>query len=243
MNPERLEYLRGRDRFYKQQWEKKMSAVVINRLFRLPADQFFQESFIKRQIYIHHTVGGSAVSSFNYWLQQPERVGTAYLIDRDGTIYETFDPVYWCHHLGLKHARNKELNQHSIGIEIASEGALQFHNQKLTAFDGKQVFRSGYVNNIHEWRGYQYFDSYEQAQIFSLYKLVKHLCEQHSVPKKCIEQKLSTTYSEEFFDFNGILGHCNVRADKTDPHPRFRFDHLQAFLDGAELGEAVGVPE
>lgn len=217
-----------------------MNPIVINRLLRLPADQFYQEAYPKRQLYIHHTVGGSAESSFRHWLQQLEKVGTAYLIDRDGTIYETFDPRYWAHHLGLKHRRNTELNQRSIGIELASEGALiRTLTGELTAFDGKKVHRDGYVDNQMPWRGYQYFDAYEPQQMKSLNALVQYLCEQHGIPKKCIEQKDATRFDEQFYDFNGILGHCNVRPDKTDPHPRFRFDHLQAIINGADTGEAV----
>lgn len=219
-----------------------MIPLVIDRSLRLPNDQFYPESFPKKQIYIHHTVGGSAKSSFNHWLQDPLKVGTAFLIDRDGTIFEVFDPRYWCHHLGLKHKRNTQLNQHSIGIELASEGALQKVDGVLRAFDGKAVFRDAYIDNQELWRGYQYFDQYDPPQMDSLYNLIQYLCEQHSVPKKCIDQKESTIYDEKFFDFNGILGHCNVRVDKTDPHPRFRFDYLQAFLDGADLGEAVPLP-
>ncbi len=220
-----------------------MSAVVINRLLRLPADQFYAEAYPKKQIYIHHTVGGSAESSFKHWLKEPERVGTAFLIDRDGTIFEVFDPRYWAHHLGLHHKRNTELNRTSIGIEIASEGALQKDKDGiLRAFDGRAVFKDKAAILNEPWRGYQYFDLYEPAQEKALYNLVKHLCEQHSIPKKCVEQKESTLFDEKFFDFNGILGHCNVREDKTDPNPFFRYDQLQAFLNGVDLGEAVPIP-
>lgn len=217
-----------------------MSAVVINRVHRMPADQFYAEAWPKKQIYIHHTVGGSAISSLNHWLRDPERIGTAYLIDRDGTIYEVFDPRYWAHHLGLRHKRNTELNRSSIGIEIASEGALlKDKDGILRAFDGRAVFKDRAAVLNYPWRGYQYFDLYEPAQERSLFALVKHLCEQHSVPKRCVEQKESTIYDEKFFDFNGILGHCNVRPDKTDPHPFFRFDQLQAYLNGVDIGEVV----
>lgn len=219
------------------------AAIVIDRSLRFPASQFFQESYPKWQIYVHHTVGGSAESSFNYWMKKPDRVGTAYLIDRDGTIFEVFDPRYWCHHLGLTHKRNTELNQRSIGIEIASEGALQKDKDGiLRAFDGRAVFRDRAVSLKAPWRGYSHFDLYEDAQEKSLRILVKHLCEQFSVPKRCVEQKESTLFDEKFFDFNGILGHCNVRTDKTDPHPLFRYDQLQAYLDGVDLGEAVPIP-
>ena len=217
--------------------------VVINRLLRLPSNQFMQEVYPKKQLYIHHTVGGSAKSSFDFWMNSPDRVGTAFIIDRDGTIFETFDPRYWAYHLGLKHKRNDEINRASIGIELASEGALQKDAEGiLRAFNGKAVFRDTYIDNQFTWRGYRYFDSYEPEQTKSLFILVKYLCEQHSIPKKCIPQAESTLFHEKYFDFSGILGHCNVRSDKTDPHPRFRFDHLQGFLDGADLGEVVPIP-
>ena len=44
-------------------------------------------------IFIHHTVGGTAFSTFDYWLKDRTKtgnrrmVGTAFIIDRDGTVY------------------------------------------------------------------------------------------------------------------------------------------------------------
>lgn len=217
--------------------------ILIDRSLRLPADQFYQESYPKHQLYIHHSVSGSVQSVYEWWLKDPAKVGTSHAIDQKGNIYEFFNPAFYANHLGINHKRNKELNQQSIGIELISEGALTMKDGKLFAFDGKQVFKEGYIDNQADWRGYRYFDSYEPAQIDSLYKLVEYLCEQHSIPKKCILQSFATTFDEAFFDLNGILGHANVRADKTDPNPRFRFDHLQAYLDGANRGEPVPIPE
>jgi len=54
---------------------------------------------------------------------------------------------------------------------------------------------------------------------------------------------MATTFDEAFFDLHGILGHCNVREDKTDPHPNFRFDQLQFFLDGGDLTQSIPLPE
>src|SRR3990167_6592477 len=121
--------------------------ILINRKSRLASTQFYTEAFPKKQIYIHHTVSGSFDSVFKWWTSQLERVATAYIIDKDGTIYEVFDPRYWAHHLGLHHKRNTELNQQSIGIELVSEGALTMNEGKLFAFDGKQVFKSACIDN------------------------------------------------------------------------------------------------
>ncbi len=97
----------------------------INRTLRLSPDQYYRDVVPKTQLYLHHTVGGSAVSTFKYWQSTAERVATAYIIERDGTVYEVFDPHYWAHHLGLKIPQNVQCNKQSIGIELASEGALR----------------------------------------------------------------------------------------------------------------------
>lgn len=101
------------------------NALQISNLFTLTPDQYLHDVVTKTQIVLHHTVGGTAESTFNYWQDSPDRIGTAYLIDRDGTPYEVFDPHYWAFHLGLRTANNRVANQRSIGIEIASEGALR----------------------------------------------------------------------------------------------------------------------
>ena len=196
-----------------------------NRNLRLPDDQYYKESFPKHQIYLHHTVGGSAKSTFNWWLKDPLRIGTAYIIDRDGTIFETFDPQYWCHHLGLKHPDNRSLNELSIGIELASEGALTMKDGDLYCYDGKRIFYDRAVDLGHVWRGYQYFDAYDDAQIVSVIELVNHLCDRFNIPKRTIGGD-KNRFDLALLNFAGILTHCNVREEKTDVHPLFPFNRL-----------------
>lgn len=105
-----------------------------------------QDVVPKTQLYLHHTVGGSAISTYNYWEGKTNRVATAYIIERDGTIYEVFDPHYWAWHLGLKTASNTIANKQSIGIEIASEGALRSGaelNNSLAANGQPDRFENG----------------------------------------------------------------------------------------------------
>lgn len=64
----------------------------IQKVLRLDATQYYQDMVPKRQIYLHHTVGGSAKSTVDYWNKTPERIGTAYIVERDGTIFEVFPP-------------------------------------------------------------------------------------------------------------------------------------------------------
>jgi N-acetyl-anhydromuramyl-L-alanine amidase AmpD len=199
--------------------------MEFNKTYRLPDDQYYKESFPKQQIYLHHTVGGSAVSTFNWWMMDPGRIGTAYIIDRTGGILEVFDPQYWAHHLGMKHPDNRSANELSIGIEIASEGALTKKDGKLYAFDGRQYYHDDYVDLGYNWRGYQFFDAYNAPQIDSVIKLVNYLCDRFAIPPQTIPGN-KCRFDIELLKFNGILTHCNVREDKTDLNPSFPFNRL-----------------
>jgi N-acetyl-anhydromuramyl-L-alanine amidase AmpD len=95
---------------------------------RLTDDQYYKEETAKNLIVLHHTVGGSAKSTFDYWQGNPEHIAVSYIVERDGTIYEVFDPKYWAHHVGSKDPRNIAVNKRSIGIEEYNN--FKRHNQK-----------------------------------------------------------------------------------------------------------------
>ena len=40
--------------------------------------------------FLHHTVSTNAMSAWRWWNSTPDRVGTPYIIDRDGSIMECF---------------------------------------------------------------------------------------------------------------------------------------------------------
>src|SRR5437868_13203626 len=146
---------------------------------RLPADSYFPEKFTKDLVVLHHTVGGSAKSTFKYSRTDEQHIGPAYIVDRDGTIYEVFPPECWAYHLGLKTTR--ELDKRSVGIEIASEGALLERGGNYYAFGrlteatryrgpvfdiaDSQTSSSGIkeVSAQQLWREYRYFAQYPAA--------------------------------------------------------------------------------
>ncbi|MBI4501654.1 MAG: hypothetical protein HY700_10880 [Gemmatimonadetes bacterium] len=81
-------------------------AVNVDRTLRLPDSEYFPEPQRKSGIAIHHTVCGAARTTFELWRKDsaaggPRRVTTAYLIEREGTIYEIFDPAAWAYQFGL----------------------------------------------------------------------------------------------------------------------------------------------
>lgn len=196
----------------------------IDKSLRLPASAHFPTQEQKSGIALHHTVGGTAKSTFEYWKGNEEMVGTAYIIDRDGTIFEVFAPSGWAWQFGLRWAPADKIafEKRFIGIEIASEGALVESGGQLYCFDTisprtvkskADAFDCG-----RTYRGYRYFDKYEPAQLQSLCELVGWLCSEFQIEKQVPGDPLEFR-GEALKRFNGIIGHTMVRPDKTDPLP------------------------
>lgn len=200
---------------------------TINRDLRLSPHQYQQTRHKKDLIVLHHTVGGTAKSTFEYWRSTPERVATAYLIERDGTVFEVFPPECWAPHVGVKGNQNA-LDKRSIGIEIASEGALKESGGKLYCFDRvtpRTEHTTANFDNGVKWRGYRYFDAYEEAQLMAVFSLVNLLLLKFQIPRRMPAN--FKDFEARFLTFAGVLGHCNLRADKSDPHPGFDWERLQ----------------
>lgn len=177
----------------------------------LPANQYYQGVYTKKHIMLHHTAGGSAASSIAHWASNPEHIATPYVIDRDGTIYECFDPKFWSYHLGVK--GNSAIEKASIGIEICCYGALK---NGLT-YTGKLIPEDKRVA-VH-FRGEKSWEAYTPEQIESLAQLIPYLCEKFKITLQ--------TDRKDFWEYRdpsklppGIWSHSTVRKDKIDIAPQ-----------------------
>jgi len=200
---------------------------------RLPADQYVRQETGKSAVVLHHTVGGSAKSTYDWWLDDPRRIATAYIIERNGVIYEVFDPKYWAWHLGVS---NPTTERRTIGIEMASEGGLTREGNWLYAFDGKKklynIFsdQDKFYDNGTEWRGFRYFDQYEDEQFESLWKLCITLGVQFSIPWRTPKDHEEFNL-RKYIDFKGFLSHTHLRRDKSDVHRGFPWDEFVRLVD------------
>lgn len=188
----------------------------------LADNQYFKDKQFKNQIVIHHTAGGgSGVNTIHGWNFNPEKVGTAYVIDSLGIVYKAFEPQYWAYHLGLKSGNNIPLNKGSIGIEICNWGQLTLKDGKFKSYVDKVVDESEVCELPTAHRGYKYYHNYTDAQITSAEKLLRFWGKKYNIP---------LTYNPDIFDINkralsgepGVYTHNCVRYDKVDiyPHPK-----------------------
>ena len=118
-------------------------SVNVDRSLRLPESEYFAEPQAKSGIALHHTVCDDAHTTVRLWRADRtaggtlRRVATAYAIDRDGTVFELFDPAGWAFHSGLPwpYRPRVAFEQRFIGIEITSQGGLTEHDGRLYACD------------------------------------------------------------------------------------------------------------
>ena len=222
----------------------------------LPAGEFFESAETKTGIAIHHTVGGTARSTFNWWMEDRtqhgtrRRVGTAYLLARDGTIHEVMAPEAWAYQFGLPWQVDRKLafEKRFIGIEMASLGSLIERDGELYCFDraspGTRVDRADAFDRGEQWRKYRYWMRYPDEQVEALVELIDDLCERFDIPRR-VPSDFLKFYGEDLADFEGIIGHTMVRLDKYDPNPDTDFwQHIvdACRLTSVDIGEGQPAP-
>ena len=202
--------------------------MIDRKTMRLPPSQYFARVFPKDLIVLHFTAGQSARSAYDSWMSSSIEVATAYIVDANGTIYETFDPKYWGYHLGMPTSNpNHKHDRRSIGIEIANVGPLKKVGAYLNWWPKdygtkwcSELATASYVKS--PYRGFDYFAPFQDAQYDAVKALVGELCERFSIPKTLPPIDKRTECDLGYFaGYSGIAAHQNFRADKLDVGPAF----------------------
>jgi len=186
--------------------------------------EYVKVAIPKKQIVLHHTVSSSSKSTINYFQEDKgkSKIAVAYVIDKDGTVFQLFEPEYWAWHIGK--GSTIDNNKQSIGIEIVNEGQLikrndldyywwydsKLYPQGRVKYTGKP-FDLGYV-----WRGFQYFASYTDKQVESVQQLLDYLTDKFNIKRNFTG---NFNYLKSYLDYEGVVMHVNLRPDKTDLSP------------------------
>ena len=201
------------------------------------------------QFVIHFDVCGSSKECFEV-LHDQRGLSVQFMLDVDGTIYQTLDLKERAWHA-------TKANDRSIGIEIANVGTFKDKTKGLAARwyasdpDGKtrltipdpklvptlaageilRPIRDQPVTGVIQGEEYSQYDLTPQ-QYDSLIKLTATLCKvfpkiRCDYPKddkgQLIPKKLP---DDEYNRYNGVLGHYHVQLNKNDPGPAFQWDRV-----------------
>jgi len=209
----------------------------------LPLLQQYIDLFV-----IHYDACGTSRRCFEV-LQDLRGLSVHFMLDVDGTIYQTLDLKERAWHAGTA-------NDRSVGIEIANIGA--YPDMKTleewygfdpccrpyitfpASLDTSSIRTPGFVarparaevihGEINGRKLYQY--DLTKAQYDALIRLTATLCRvlpriQPDYPRD-EDGALRTTMltKEELGDFSGLVGHFHITTDKVDPGPAFDWDRV-----------------
>jgi N-acetyl-anhydromuramyl-L-alanine amidase AmpD len=181
---------------------------------------------VVRQIVVHYDAAGSARRCFEI-LHDLRGLSSHFLLDVDGTVYQTLDLKERAWHAG-------KANDRSVGIEIANVGAYRDREEmeglrerfQPDAVPARPGPIRGRIQGGELWQ-----HDLTDAQYEALGKLVAVLCRvldvRPEVPRD-EEGGVRTTAlpEEEALAFPGIVGHLHVSKSKVDPGPAFDWDRL-----------------
>jgi len=199
------------------------------------------------QFVLHYDVCGVSQTCFRV-LQDERKLSVQFLLDIDGTIYQTLDARETAWHATISNSR-------SIGIEIANIGAYPLGVAKAldtwyardaggpyvrvperlgdggvrtAGFVARPARPERVVGEIQGERLQQY--DFTPQQYASLVKLTAALCRafpkiEPDAPRDAEGRVLDRALSAaQWRDFRGILGHYHVQANKADPGPAFDWE-------------------
>lgn len=166
------------------------------------------------QFVIHYDAVGDSRGCFEV-LHDKRGLSVHFLLDTDGTIYQTLDLKERAWHATTS-------NNRSIGIEIAHTGTIRANDPRVTSsmirgtIQGQDLAQAPFT----------------EAQYRALVKLTAALCA--VFPElKCdyprdsagdlVRRKLD---DETLKNYKGLLGHYHIQTNKVDPGPAFDWDRV-----------------
>lgn len=201
------------------------------------------------QFVIHFDASGTSRQCFKV-LHDMRDLSVHFMLDLDGTIYQTLDVKERAWHATSSNTR-------SVGIEIASPGAFPANNARnlenwyetdeqgtriklpknlgdggirTKNFVGRPARPERIVGKIHGQDVAQYDFTPEQYR--ALTHLTAALCNvlpkiRCDYPRDAAGQLLTEKLPDEQLEaYQGILGHYHVQRNKIDPGPAFQWDRV-----------------
>lgn len=204
---------------------------------RLPEGQYIADNRPKDLIVLHFTAGTTARSAFNTWVADALRIATAYIVDVDGVVYETFDPNCWAYALGIKGQPDAPNEKRAIQIEIANIGPLKRRDDTLYWWPPEDSYQTRWCR-ISEtdkyveasYRGREYYARFPDIQFLAVCSLAKHLCDRFQIEKTIPTDRLDVWDRAWFSNYTGIASHQNFRADKYDIGPAFDWQKFASLI-------------
>lgn len=206
---------------------------------------YFNTAYPKKRIVLHYTAG-QLRSDIQALTQNNYHVSVAFVIARDGRIYQLFSSKYWSGHIGKGIGNTGTGNMEdkmTIGIELSNYGWLTRRGDNLETCYSRSIASNGNVTgqdvycHISEkqaytelevpFRGKKYFAKFTDEQYNSLIILLRYLTATYGIARKFPDESVRYTAFNDVVSFNGIVSHVNYReSGKWDIGPAFDWNRV-----------------
>lgn len=144
-----------------------------------------------------------------------------YTINRQGKVFQHYDNKYHSDFLGIKDG-----DKQSISVVLENMGCLfQTPNGEYINWINEVCDKKSVVEK--EWLGYSYWENFTKVQMKNLVQLCNMLCEQHNIPKVCVDFH---HYHKDIVKFRGIVFRSNYIEDSNDINPLFDIEKFNKML-------------
>jgi N-acetyl-anhydromuramyl-L-alanine amidase AmpD len=203
----------------------------------------------KKRIVLHFTAGNLS-GGMNALTTQDRRVSVAFVLARDGTIYQLFPSKYWSGHIGAgigNAGTNNAQDKVTVGIEIINYGYLVERNGILETIYSRTPENPNRVDlfcPLSQTEAYQkletpfrdqkYYASYTPQQYDSLIILLRFLTKKYNIPRQFLDETKRFLPTQDVLSFEGIVSHVNYRTSgKWDIGPAFDWKQVVAGVQAA----------
>jgi len=192
-------------------------------------------------VVIHYDAAGTSRRCFEV-LHDERGLSAHFLIDLDGTIFQTLDVRERARHAG-------SVNDRSVGIEIANLGAYEDHNELQELYNLLYIDSDGRpttdappyepITGLTQNRRLHQIP-FTDAQYDSLAGLIRSLAQalphiRLTAPRHANGNVLDAALPPDDLDrFRGIVGHHHVTDRKLDPGPAFDWARLLRRLESLD---------
>ena len=192
---------------------------------------YYKTQVQKDQIVIHFTMG-YLKGDIGILTTADNHVSVAFVIGRNGTIYNLFPSSQWSYHLGPGTiGGNKIRSRASIGIEISNIGPLKAIDQNMvTVYSDNDIYCRNDQHDFYvreDFRSYHHFATFTDRQYDGLIMLLRYLTARYNIPHRFLTVNERYETNNQTPLFRGIVSHINYRrTGKVDIGPAFDWDRL-----------------
>ncbi len=189
-------------------------------------DNFYKVKYDKTQIIL-----GGSLRKENFHINRlkhkdggKSKSFCTYSIDREGNVFQHYDPKYYSDFMG-----DKNIDKKSISIVLENMGMLFYDYETSKYLNWILDECSEEFMYERKWNGHTYWEQYSEEQFNSTVELIKFLIKEFDIELDCLGFNV---FYENTLNYEGIVTRSNYNSDYSDLNPSFDF---KLFLEELEI--------